>query len=242
MGPALQSTAGMLTERRPLQREALSLRTSDRVTGVAIRYPPPPSAREVSARSGDGGRDSTHPTAGHMGPALQGTAGMLTGRRTLQREALSLRTSDRVTGAAIRYPPPPSAREVSARSGDGGRDSAHPTAGHIGPALQSTAGMLTGRRPLQREALSLRTSDRVTGVAIRYPPPPSAREVSARSGDGGRDSAHPRAGHMGPALQSTAGMLTGRRLLQREAVTEGETAHIPRRDTWVPPYRARRVC
>ena len=36
---------------------------------------------------------------------------------------------------------------------------------------------------------------------------------------------------MGPALQSTAGMLTGRRLLQREAVTEGETAHIPRRDT-----------
>ena len=193
-----------------------------------------------------GGNDVPRPAApcraGHMGPALQGTAGMLTGRRTLQREALSLRTSDRVTGAAIRYPPPPSAREVSARSGDGGRDSAHPTAGHIGPALQSTAGMLTGRRPLQREALSLRTSDRVTGVAIRYPPPPSAREVSARSGDGGRDSAHPRAGHMGPALQSTAGMLTGRRLLQREAVTEGETAHIPRRDTWVPPYRARRVC
>ena len=29
---------------------------------------------------------------------------------------------------------------------------------------------------------------------------------------------------------------------QREAVTEGETAHIPRRDTWVPPYRVRRVC
>ncbi len=26
-----------------------------------------------------------------------------------------------------------------------------------------------GRRPLQREALSLRTSDRVTGVAIRFP-------------------------------------------------------------------------
>ena len=114
-------------------------------TGVGIRYPPPPSAREVSARSGDGGRDSTHPTAGHMGSALQSTAGMLTGRRLLQREALSLRTSDRVTGVAIRYPPPPSAREVSARSVDGRRDSAHPTAGHMGPALQSTAGMLTGR-------------------------------------------------------------------------------------------------
>ena len=69
---------------------------------------------------------------------------------------------------------------------------------------------------IQREALSLRTSDRVTGVEIRYPPPPSAREVSARSGDGGRDSAHPRAGHMGPALQSTAGMLTGRRPLRND--------------------------
>ena len=137
--------------RRLLQREALSLRTSDRVTGVAIRYPPPPSAREVSARSGDGGRDSAYPAAGHMGPALQSTAGMLTGRRTLQREALSLRTSDRVTGVAIRYPPPPSAREVSARSGDGGRDSAYPAAGHMGPALQSTAGMLTGRRPLRND-------------------------------------------------------------------------------------------
>ena len=73
-----------------------------------------------------------------------------------------------------------------------------------------------GRRPLQREALSLRTSDRVTGVAIRYPPPPSAREVSARSGDGGRDSAYPTAGHMGPALQSTAGMLTERRPLRND--------------------------
>ena len=72
----------------------------------------------------------------------------------IQREALSLRTSDRVTGVAIRYPPPPSAREVSARSGDGGRDSAHPTAGHMGPALQSTAGMLTGRRPLRNDRRS----------------------------------------------------------------------------------------
>ena len=72
-------------------------------------------------------------------------------RRLLQREALPLRTSDRVTGVAIRYPPPPSAREVSARSGDGGRDSAHPTAGHMGPALQSTAGMLTERRPLRND-------------------------------------------------------------------------------------------
>ena len=140
--------------RRPLQREALSLRTSDRVTGVGIRFPPPPSAREVSARSGDGGRDSAYPAAGHMGPALQSTAGMLTERRTLQREALSLRTSDRVTGVAIRYPPPPSAREVSARSGDGGRDSAHPMAGHMGSALQSTAGMLTERRPLRNDRRS----------------------------------------------------------------------------------------
>ena len=141
-------------------------------------------------------------------PVLRGSCSALQGTASPMSHFPSFRASA-YTGVGIRYPPPPSVREVSARSGDGGRDSAHPTAGHMGPALQSTAGMLTGRRPLQREALSLRTSDRVTGVAIRYPPPPSAREVSARSGDGGRDSAHPTAGHMGPALQSTAGMLTG---------------------------------
>ena len=43
----------------PEQREALSFRASDRVTGVVIRFPLPPSEREVSARSADGGRDDT---------------------------------------------------------------------------------------------------------------------------------------------------------------------------------------
>ena len=42
--------------------------------------------------------------------------------------------------------------------------------------------------------------------------------------------------------QSVIPRLPLRGRCQREAVTEGETAHIPRRDTWVPPYRARRVC
>ena len=125
-----------------IQREALSLRTSDRVTGVAIRYPPPPSAREVSARSGDGGRDSAHPRAGHMGPALQSTAGML-------RDGVPDVPFPVIPSQCVHWcgNPLPSAREVSARSDDGGRDSAYPTAGHMGPALQSTAGMLTGTPP-----------------------------------------------------------------------------------------------
>ena len=58
------------------------------------------------------------------------------------------------------------------------------------PARESSITLCRGERlcpPKQREALSFRASAN-TGVGIRLPSPPSEREVSARSADGGRDA------------------------------------------------------
>ena len=41
--------------------------------------------------------------------------------------------------------------EGAVGAADWGRDSAYPAAGHMGPALQSTAGMLTERHPLRND-------------------------------------------------------------------------------------------
>ena len=159
-------------------------------------------------------------------PVLRGSCSALQGTASPMSHFPSFRASA-YTGVGIRYPPPPSVREVSARSGDGGRDSAHPTAGHMGPALQSTAGMLTGRRPLQREALSLRTSDRVTGVAIRFP-------VAALVIQGGQRRSPLRSGTSGTPspthcviARSTPRALASRREATRQSALPGTKKRIP---------------
>ena len=73
----------------PVRLVPLSFRASAR-TGVGIRFPLPPSAREVAARSADGGNDITRqflsPCRLRRQPlpagALQRGAAALTGRRT----------------------------------------------------------------------------------------------------------------------------------------------------------------
>ena len=71
-----------------------------------------------------------------------------------------MRASDRVTGVGIRIP--------------------------LCTCTLKAARM--GRRPRRPVPLSFRASAR-TGVGIRFPLPPSAREVAARSADGGSDIA-----------------------------------------------------
>ena len=118
------------------------------------RVSKPPSAREVAARSADGERDAARFTAerrplqllcgkpacpfvggdAHIAPPLTtclhgGTHGSRPtgcGGRTGQTES-SAPTHRR---GDPRFPLPPSAREVAARSADGGRDAARFTAGH----------------------------------------------------------------------------------------------------------------
>ena len=151
--------------RRPLQREALSLRTSDRVTGVAIRF-------SVAALVIQGGqsrpplqRDGFPRQSVPQGHLLRGAHWLgMTGNGTSGTPSPTHCVIARSTPRALA-----SRREAT-------RQSALPGTKKRIPAPVTRADRVVrpceagrrGRRPLQREALSLRTSDRVTGVAIRF--------------------------------------------------------------------------
>ena len=81
---------------------------------------------------------------------------------------MSTRASDRVTGVVIRIPLCTCTLKAAPAS--------------------STSRIVGADDPVRPVPLSFRASAR-TGVGIRFPLPPSAREVAARSADGGSDIA-----------------------------------------------------
>ena len=89
-----------------------------------------------------------------------------------------MRASDRVTGAGIRFPLCTCTLKAARR----GRRPRRPVSARL---LFRSVGADDPVRPVP---LSFRASAR-TGVGIRFPLPPSAREVAARSSDGGNDIA-----------------------------------------------------
>ena len=89
-----------------------------------------------------------------------------------------MRASDRVTGVEIRIPLCTCTLKAARR----GRRPRRPVSARL---LFRSVGTDDSVRPVP---LSFRASAR-TGVGIRFPLPPSAREVAARSADGGSDIA-----------------------------------------------------
>ena len=93
---------------------------------------------------------------------------------------MSMRVSDRVTGVGIRFPlcicPLKAARR--------GRHPRRPV------SVRLLFRSVEAGDPVRPVSLSFRASAR-TGVGIHFPLPPSAREVAARSADGGSDIARP---------------------------------------------------
>ena len=91
---------------------------------------------------------------------------------------MSTRASDRVTGVGIRIPLCTCTLKAARR----GRRPRRPVSARL---LFRSVGADDSVRPVP---LSFRASAR-TGVGIRFPLPPSAREMAARSADGGSDIA-----------------------------------------------------
>ena len=89
---------------------------------------------------------------------------------------MSTRASDRVTGVGIRIP----LCTCTLKAARKGRRPRRPVSARL---LFCSVGADDPVRPVP---LSFRASAR-TGVGIRFPLPPSAREVAARSADGGND-------------------------------------------------------
>ena len=168
------------------------MRASDRVTGVGIRIPLCTCTLKAARR----GRRPRRPVSARL------LFRSVRADDPVRPVPLSFRASTR-TGVGIRFPLPPSAREVAARSADGGSDIARqflsssrlrrqpPPSGGLA-ARRCRADGTSYPKGICSAALHCRTPSPTRGSTYR----PVGRGPRAPP-----KNAYPAAGHMGPALQ-----------------------------------------